>query len=220
VIEIFKNGSILDQNSFFFAPFHKSIDLIVEKRTPDNLFQEILGALLNFFSEIKQHRTILDVEEAFKKIEEILNLKNLEDLDDESMAEESDILKGDLKDFIANNIEKINLSIDDGQTGFMVNYWISNLEIAFETFGSALKEFRRKYRFLSKKSSRAKDLLKDKLNRIYKALFLVFFRIMEQIYMISENMKFIPDKEISYLIEDVVYLENIVRATQENIYYY
>lgn len=216
MIEIYSNKILFKQNSYLIAPFRKSIDLIVEKRTSDNIFQDILDLLLSYFSEIKEHRTIMDVDNAFKKIDDYLNLNNLEDIEEKVIAEESEELRGELKDFIANNIENISLSMNNAKTGFMLNYWISNLEIAFEVFENSLKEFRRKNRFLLVKSSRVKDFLKKKLDVIHKALFLVFFRVMEQIYMVSEDKKFIPNDEINYLIEDVVYLENIARATHEN----
>lgn len=215
-MEIYKSEAVLNQNSFFIAPFRKSVDLIVEKRTSDNLFQNILDLLFGYFSEIKEHRTIIDVDNAFEKIDDYLNLDDLEEIDEKTIEEESGKLKRELKAFIKNNIEKISLSMNNAKTGFILNYWISNLEIAFEVLEDSLKEFKRKHRFLSGKSSREKDFLKRKLDGIHKALFLVFFRIMEQIYMISEDKKFIPDNEINYLIEDVVYLENIARATHES----
>ncbi len=215
MIEIYKSDNILIQNSYFIDQFRKSIDLIVEKRTY-NIFQEILDTLFDYFSEIKEHRTIIDVENAFRKVDDILDLNNLEGMDEKSIEEESDNLKGDLKDFIANNSDKIILSINDAKIGFMSNYWISNLEIAIEVLDEFIKEFNRKKRFLAGKSFRVRDFLEKKLDRIYKGFFLVFFRIIEQIYMISDDKKFIPGNEIDFLIEDVVYLENIARATHEN----
>lgn len=216
MIEIYKDEIISDQNSYLIAPFRKSIDIVVEKRTSDNIFQKILEILFDYFSKIKEHRTIIDVDNAFEKIEEYLDLNNLDEIDEKAIREESRNLKRELKDFLANNIEKINLTMNNAKTGFMINYWISNLEITFEVLEKSLKEFRRKYRFLSGRSSREKEFLKKKLEGIHKAIFLVFFRIIEQIYIISEDKKFIPENEINYLIEDVVYLENIARATHEN----
>lgn len=216
MVEIYKSDNILIQNSYFIDQFRKSIDLIVEKRTDNNIFQEILDTLFDYFSEIKEHRTIIDVENAFKKVDDIFDLNNLEGMDEKLIEEESDNLKEDLKEFIANNSEKLILSINDAKIGFMINYWISNLEIATEVLDDFFKEFKRKKRFSAAKSFRVRDFLKRKLDRIYKGFFLVFFRIIEQIYMIADDRNFIPENEIDFLIEDVVYLENIARATHEN----
>ncbi|MBY9007371.1 MAG: hypothetical protein KGD63_11505 [Candidatus Lokiarchaeota archaeon] len=205
----------LDQNSYFTAPFHKITDLVLERYTTDNIFQEMLNFLFLYFKTIKRHRTINDVDKVFEYLDEFLESYHLEDIGRKEIEAESEKLKEDIDCFIKNNFERIEQTLNDAKSSILANIWISNIRTTFTVFAESLKAFKRKIRRLSRRSKRARDTIEDRLSDLHKAIFLVLFRIVEQIYMIANNDPFIPENEIEFLIEDIVYLENIARTISD-----
>jgi len=204
-------NSILDNSDFIIDPFRKFSDIIIEKRTSEEIFELVLNELLSYFKDIKEHRSIYDVDEVIKKINKDLYGKDLEVIDKDSIEEETERILDSLENLIEKNSEKIEKTIQNPLMEKMMNYWISNLAIIVEILSESLRAFKIKERWLKRMSDRIKHHLLNKLLDLFKAIFLVLFRIVEQIYMIYNGQEFDPDDEINFLIEDVVYLENIHR---------
>lgn len=212
------NNTDLDESSYFIEPFHKTMDLVLEKEISGNIFQDILNILFRYFKTIKYHRTISDVDDAFGYVSDYLDSHGLELIEKENIEKESESLKDSIEDFIKNNSEKIEKTLKNAKFGILATIWISSIKTAFLIMSESLKRFKRKIRRLVRRSRKAKRSLEKSLENLIKAIFLVLFRIIEQIYMIANDEYFIPEKEIEYLMEDLVYLENIARIINDTFY--
>jgi len=149
----------LDQNSYFTAPFHKIIDLVLERYTIDNIFQDMLNILFKYFKTIKRHRTINDVDEAFEYINDFLETYHLEVIERKEIETESEKLKENMECFIKNNFERIEQTLNDAKSSLLANIWVSNIRTTFIVLAESLKAFKRKIRRLSRRSKRARKTI-------------------------------------------------------------
>ena len=208
-------NDLLKENSYFIIPFRKSFDLVLQKKTTDNLFQKILQILLNYFKNIKQHRTIQDVNDAIEKVKELLEAMNIKDLTEEEFQEEMKSFKQYLENFLENNLIKIENALINAKFGYLVRAWIYALNELFITFNNVFRMYKRKIRRLHRSSGRIHKTLDQKMENFFKAAFLVLFRIIEQIFLITKGDHFVPEDEIDLLLEDVVYLDNVYRSLSD-----
>ncbi|MGQ4874600.1 MAG: hypothetical protein ACP6IY_11080 [Promethearchaeia archaeon] len=201
----------MNQSEFIIKPLHELTDIVNEKKIPSNYFEEILEKLYSYFKNNKEHRTIYNVDEAFEELEPDIRKMEYEIIQEKEKACERVI--EDLKNFTEKYNKEIKDLLNNAKTGFLVNYWIFAIQDSIKIISDFLNKFNRKSRKIDRKSKIIKIYLLDQLTDIFKGFFLVLFRIFEQIHMIVKGEDFIPDKEIDYLIEDLVYLKNLYRAS-------
>ena len=187
-------------------------------RDISNNFEEfILNPLLEFFKNKKEYRTIKDVEEAIEFLAERNDLEQIKQYEEEELREEINNIKDSIDDYLEKNRENIALSFKNPKTKIMMTYWITNFDLAmtilFEALNLVTKQ-KRKVIVLQRQSKYTKQYIGIRLFNILKAVFLVLFRIVEQIFLIINNEDFNPDQEIDYLVGDVVYLKNIQRKNK------
>lgn len=209
--------NIYCEMNFVIEPLHSISDIIIKKRIPDGIFQDILDSLFEYFSQFKEQRTVNDVDNAIEFVEKKLSLNDLDSIKKELIGEESEKVMDSLENFFKKNIEKIERVGKNQIAKKMLTYWISNIDITLNNFAKAIRMYNAKMRRISRISNRVREVLYKKFEELLKALFLVFFRILEQINMIDKNEVFDVETEINLLISDVVYFENIQRAINESI---
>ena len=201
---------ILDSSVFIIEPLRQMTYISLEKEFSKRLFKDVLDDLFQYFSEIKEERTIYDVESAFAYIEKKYR-GHWEDLTIEEADKIVKTIEKSTKNFIKKNKEKINLISDNKKTKKIAPYWIYNFDIAIKILLETIKMDRRRSFQLRRKSKYAMKTFSKNFEIIMQAVFLVLFRITEQIFMIINEQEFDLDKEIDLLIRDTVYLKNIKR---------
>jgi len=189
----------------------------IKREISENIFEPILASLFQYFQEIKEHRTIRDVDNAFNEIKDKIDLNDLKSLNDDDIEEQIEEVKTYADDLYIKNRENIELTFKNPKAKNFITYWISNLDLTLNILHDSIKILKKQKKrqiFIQRQSKRAREYFLFKLENIVKAVFLVVFRIVEQIYMIIENKNFDVEQEIDYLIEDVVYLKNIQRISE------
>lgn len=212
-------GNFPEESSFLIKPFQEISEIVIEKEASEKIFGEIFMILYDFFSDKKEFRTILDVDKIMKKINDWIARKypEYDFFEDEKKEEYSRIFLDTFSHFINRNQAEINEVFKDEKYQPFLSNWIMNLETSIEAFSESFDLFIAKKNIIIRKSTRAVDGLISHLFDFIKALFLVLYRIVEQIYMISENITFSQEDEIDYLINDIVYLENIQRQINNSL---
>jgi hypothetical protein len=194
-------------------PFYQISEIVIEKETTENIFNDVFLMLYHFFSDKREFRTVEDVDKIMKKINDFITRKypEFKFFNDEEREEQIRIYLESFSHFIDQNEGKINNIFKDEQYHPFLSNWIMNLETSLEAFSESFELFISKKNKIIRSSSRAVDGLFNHLFNLIKAIFLVLYRIVEQIYMISEKISYSHEDEIDYLLNDIVYLENIQR---------
>jgi len=207
-------SNILESTDFIVEPFKQMIILQMGRDVSNNFNELILNPLMEYFGKRKEYRTINDVDKAIEYLIKINNYKNIKTLDEEELKEELDEIKDSINNYLEKNRENIDRSFSDSKAKIMISYWITNFDstmnILFDSLDLVTKQ-KRKIIALKRQSKYTKEYIGLKLMNIIKAVFLVLFRIVEQIHLIINNIDFDAREEIDYLIEDLVYLKNIQR---------
>lgn len=198
--------------TFFISPLKRVTSLVVEKEA-ESIFIELISYIFEYFKDIKRHRSIKDVEDVFETLENSPILEFLEEIEEKDFEEENSKLNQELDNLLEIHKDNLIEAVQDERLEEISYYWIFAIESVTKQLKLATKEFKRQLRFIEHKANRAIRRTMNKLEDILKGVFLVLFRITEQIYMISNDDPIEIEKEISYLLEDVVYLENLAHVT-------
>ena len=214
-----EQGFFPEEDVFLVEPFHQISELVIEKEIDDTIVIEAFEILYNYFSDKKKYRAISDVDRVMKGINDVITKKFPDTYfsSTEKKEEQSQIFIESFKNFIEKNEEDINRTYEEKRFEPFLSNWIMNLNTSLEIFDESFELFIAKKHKILRSSSRAVENLFDRFFDLVKAIFLVFFRIAEQIYMISNDVDFDVEKEIDYLLDDIVYLENIQRRINSSL---
>ncbi|MHA1337816.1 MAG: hypothetical protein ACTSPW_19085, partial [Promethearchaeota archaeon] len=156
--------------------------------------------------------------EVIEKVREYLIERGVEDITEEEFKKEFDSLKEFLKDFHKKNIDKADKLLINEHFAYFINAWYFCMNRIFTILSETTRALKnKKKRLLKEKRAfrKTERILEKYLEDLFKAIFLVLFRIVEQIFMISQEESIVFEKEIDYLFEDLVYLENISRKVND-----
>ena len=212
--ELFFNGFDDFSSDFFLVkPFSQISELVIESKTKPNLIEIILQGLYDFFQDKKEFRTISDVDRVLKLLDPIIQKEGykLESFTEEEKEEQSREIINGFGDFIDENqeiIEKTSLKPDFEP---FLSHWILNLDTSMKIFSETFEMFEIKKRRMERFSKRGLQKLFDRLMDLMKALFLVLYRITEQVFILIKKLPYTLEDELDYLLNDIVYLENIQR---------
>ncbi|KKK41719.1 hypothetical protein LCGC14_1391440 [marine sediment metagenome] len=212
--ELFSNGfDDFSSDFFLIKPFSQISNLVIERKTKPNIVEVILQELYNFFLDKKEYRTISDVDQVLKILEPIFQEVgyNLESLTDEEKEERSRDIIQEFENFIDMHQEEIEKSCLNPDFEPFLSDWILNLDTSMKIFSETFELFEIKKRRMERFSKRGIKKLFERLMDLMKALFLVLYRITEQIFILLKKLPYTLDDELDYLLNDVIYLENIQR---------
>lgn len=214
-----EQGFFPEEDVFLVEPFRQISELVIEKETDDTFVMKSFEILYNYFNDKKEYRTLSDVERVMKSINDVVTKKfpEFDFFSGEKKEEQSKIFIDSFKNFIEENEENINRAHEKKRFEPFLSHWIMNLNTSLEIFDESFELFIAKKHKILRSSSRAVEKLFDSVFDLVKAIFLVFFRIAEQIYMISNDVDFVVEEEIDYLLDDIVYLENIQRHINSSL---
>lgn len=212
--ELFFDGFDAFSSDFFLVkPFSQISELVIESKTKPNLIEIILQELYDFFQDKKEFRTISDVDRVLKRLDPIIQEEGykLESLTEEEKEVQSrEIIKG-FGGFLDENQEDIEkISLNPNFEPFL-SHWILNLDTSMKIFSETFEMFEIKKRRMERFSKRGLQKLFDRLMDLMKALFLVLYRITEQVFILVKKLPYTLEEELDYLLNDIVYLENIQR---------
>lgn len=208
-LSFFPEGS-----TFLVEPFHQISELVIEKETNKEIIMEAFLILHDYFNDDKKkYRTISDVDRVMKIINDKITRRYPESefFTEEEKEEQSQLFIDSFGNFIENNKDNINRTFEKNQFEVFISHWIMNLDTSLEIFAESFELFLSKKNKIARLSSRAVETLFGRIFDLIKSIFLVLFRIAEQIFMIFNNEPFNIENEIDYLLNDIVYLENIQR---------
>ena len=208
-LSFFPEGS-----TFLVEPFHQISELVIEKETNKEIIMEAFLILHDYFNDDKKkYRTISDVDRVMKIINDKITRRYPESefFTEEEKEEQSQLFINSFGNFIENNKDNINRTFEKNQFEVFISHWIMNLDTSLEIFAESFELFLSKKNKILRLSSRAVETLFGRFFDLIKSIFLVLFRIAEQIFMIFNNEPFNIENEIDYLLNDIVYLENIQR---------
>lgn len=212
--ELFFNGFDAFSSDFFLVkPFSQISELVIESKTKPNLIEIILQELYDFFRDKKEFRTISDVDRVLKLLDPIIQEGGykLESFTEEEKEEQSrEIIKG-FGDFLDENQEDIEKTYLNPNFEPFLSHWILNLDTSMKIFSETFELFEIKKRRMERFSKRGLQKLFDRLMDLMKALFLVLYRITEQVFILVKKLPYTLEDELDYLLNDIVYLENIQR---------
>jgi len=191
---------------YFIEPVQRISKILIARDTPEPFFEIIFKKMFEYFQEHKYVRTLEDVDEVLNLINEILPSEELEKLTEKKLALEMDYFRNAAKNFIENNATKIEKVFFKTKARKFLLRWILSYDEALNIF----------IEFLNRTKARRYLIRRPKemgwyLYRMYQGLFLVLFRITEQIYILSNEFPYDENKEKEALIGDVVYFENLQR---------
>ncbi|MFX1392648.1 MAG: hypothetical protein ACFFAH_03655 [Promethearchaeota archaeon] len=189
----------------------------VGRHISDSDFGDLIILLSEYFKKIKEHRTIDDVERAIEYLKEKLDLYKYDVLKDEEIEDLINDMKEDVENYFEKNRKNIKYIFRNPIAKKIIPYWISNFDLTIKILVDSLKVLEQKRRriiLLKRQSRQTKEYMENKFENILKAVFLVLFRIIEQIFLIIDNKVFNINQEIDLLIRDVVYLKNIQRKNE------
>ena len=214
-----EDGYFSEESMFLVEPFNRISELVIEKKTAREFLKTFFDTLYTNFSDNKEYRSISDVDRVMKLVNETLvkQYPDREFLKEEQKEEYTQLFIDTFKNFLDEKDEEIDQMFGKGQFEPFLSHWIMNLDTSLEIIDESFNLFIIKKRKILRSSSRAIERLFDHLFDLIKALFLVLFRIAEQIYMISNGIDFDLEKEIDYLLNDIVYLENIQRQCNASL---
>lgn len=217
--ELFFNGLDDFSSDFFLVkPFSQISELVIESKTKPNVIEIILQELYDFFRDKKEFRTISDVDRVLKRLDPLIQEEGykLESLTEEEREEQSrEIIEafGGFLDENQENIEKTSLNPNFEP---FLSHWILNLDTSMKIFSETFEMFEIKKRRLQRFSKRGLQKLFDRLMDLMKALFLVLYRITEQVFILVKKLPYNLENELDYLLNDIVYLENIQRYVNKS----
>jgi len=212
--ELFFNGFDGFSSDFFLVkPFSQISELVIESKTKPNLIEIILQELYNFFQDKKEFRTISDVDRVLKLLDPMIQKEGykLESFTEEEKEEQSREIINGFGDFIDENQEDIEKSSLNPNFEPFLSHWILNLDTSMKIFSETFEMFEIKKRRMERFSKRGLQKLFDRLMDLMKALFLVLYRITEQIFILIKKLPYTLEDELDYLLNDIIYLENIQR---------
>ncbi len=210
-------SSPLSYELFMAKPLLNIGRVISERDTREINIQDIFMEIYSFFSERKDYRTIKDVEKLMRYLDKRFNLPYDDELSNDELIEGrleelGDEFKGimeEYKDTIEGSLE------NPKQDEFMMD-WIYNITTCVDAFIEALETFDTSINRIQVKARRIRENLLDQFINLVKGFFLVFYRVVEQYYMIINDIEMDVEKEKEYLLNDIVYMQNIHR---QFIYY-
>ena len=212
--ELFFNGFDDFSSDFFLVkPFSQISELVIESKTQPNLIEIILQELYAFFQDKKEFRTISDVDRVLKRLEPIIQEEGYkhESLTEEEKEEQSRDLIRDFDSFLDVYQEEIEETYLKPDFEPFLSHWILNLDTSMKIFSETFNMFEIKKRRMERFSKRGFQKLFDRLMDLMKALFLVLYRITEQVFILIKKLPYTLEDELDYLLNDIVYLENIQR---------
>lgn len=198
---------------FLIKPFSQISELVIESKTKPNIIEVILRELYAFFQDKKQYRTISDVDRVLKQLEPIIQGEGYKFgsfTEEEKEKQSRDIIQ-DFDNFLDTNQEEIEKSYLNPDFEPFLSHWILNLDTSMKIFSETFEMFEIKKRRMERFSKRGIQKLFERLMDLMKALFLVLYRITEQIFILTKKLPYTLEDELDYLLNDIVYLENIQR---------
>ncbi|MHA1659059.1 MAG: hypothetical protein ACTSUT_08065 [Promethearchaeota archaeon] len=205
----------MDNTNFFLKPFHQISNIVLEKQDLKEGFEEIIKILNEYFRKVKEHRTIEDVDIVLELIRKNSKLFQEMSSNERNMQEEVEDMREELKHFIEDNSEGIEDTFYNSEAGPFVLSWILTFDETTQILFNFMDAWKSKIRSRRRINN---TTIKNNLLMLFKAVFLVLFRIIEQIYMIIGEEPYDLEKEKRYLIEDVVYLDNIQRSILYDVF--
>lgn len=209
--------NLIKSTCFIIEPFKCMTNIKVGRHISDSDFGDLIILLSEYFKKIKEHRTIDDVERAIEYLKEKLDLYKYDVLKDEEIEDLINDMKEDVENYFEKNRKNIKYIFRNPIAKKIIPYWISNFDLTIKILVDSLKVLEQKRRriiLLKRQSRQTKEYMENKFENILKAVFLVLFRIIEQIFLIIDNKVFNINQEIDLLIRDVVYLKNIQRKNE------
>ncbi len=186
------------------------LSLSLERSIPPYTFENIFIFIFNYFQEIEENRTVDHVSDLFSKIKDKYS-SELDTLSEGDLDSLQTTIMVNINNFIDKNNSKINELAKNPKTEKILPYWIYNLSITIDLLSKALERDFRYISHLKRVSKRFNKAKGEQFENIIFAAFLVFYRILEQNYLLMETHHFDLDRQIDLLIDDVVYLKNIYR---------
>lgn len=198
---------------YLIKPFSQISELVIDSKTKPNFIEVILGELYTFFQDKKEYRTISDVDRVLKRLEPIFQEEGykLEAFTEEEKEEQSRDIIRDFENFLDVYQEEIEETYLNSEFEPFISHWILNLDTSMKIFSETFEMFEIKKRRLERFSKRGFQKLFERLMDLMKALFLVLYRITEQIFILFKKLPYTLEDELDYLLNDIVYLENIQR---------
>lgn len=204
--------SPLNHNSFMARPLFRMGEVLSERDTRNYDFQEVFLEIYSFFAERKPYRTIRDVDNLITHLDKKFDFPYDEDLSDEKGKEERlEDLRDEFETLLEDYQEVIEGSVDDPKLDEFMIDWLYNVTMCIEAFKEALNLFETKVRRIRRVTHRIQENLLNHFLDVTKVFFLVFYRIVEQYYMITNNIEMNIEAEKKYLLNDLVYMQNIHR---------
>ncbi len=194
-------------NDYFIGPLQGISRIMLWKNVSNDYFNEIFKVFFESLKDHKKNRTLRDVEEAFKKVEKELSLDRFDRMNDKEYRGEMRIIRESAIHFIEENARKIEVTFHETKARNFLLRWIFTYDEAINIF----LQFFRKLGTIRYLIRRPKDLV-DSFYYLFEGLFLVLYRIFEQIYILSNDLPFNENEENEFLIGDVVYYGNLQRS--------
>jgi len=211
VFNILDAPSFPEPNSFIIGPLHAISDILIDSEIDDENFDSvIIKFLIDYFKDIKENRTIDNVSEVLESLYKIYKFPSIRDYKEYQKDMNIRDFGKKWENFLEENIEEIEELSQDPKTGPFMMSWILNLDEAIRILLEFLDKCGSKQKYNKRKHTQ-KDF-EDNLSIFLKAVFLVFFRIVEQMYQIINEIPYDIEKEKQFLIEDIVYLDNIQKS--------
>ncbi len=152
----------------------------------------LFPSLIDYFKIHKSRRTLEDLENILGPFLASLNKRRVPHLNND--------FRINLEGFIERNNSRFEVIFFEDDSDTLVMDWILTYEEAVRLF------------FKYNDACKMKDNFALNLLTLLKCLFLVVFRIIEQILTVLNREPYSLEKEREYLIQDIVYLENIQRS--------
>jgi len=209
----FSDFNDFSSDFFLIKPFSQISELVIESKTKPNVIEIILQELYTFFEDKKEFRSISDVDRVLRHIEPIIKEAGykLEAFTEEEKEEQSRELIQSLDSFIDVHQKEIEESHLNSDFEPFMSHWILNLYTSMKIFSETFGMFETKKRRMERLSKISFQNLFDRLMDLMKAVFLVLYRITEQIFILTKKLPYTLEDELDYLLNDIVYLENIQR---------
>lgn len=196
--------------NFIKNPLEDIITFGLKKELSPEFFEVIFQELIDYFKNVKRYRTIDHAKEILMDIKEKYdhNLESLLEKDPQDFLQE---IEKSSTNFIEKNKEHINNLARNEKTKEIFSYWIFNYDIIIKSLKNAIKKEIKRQIMYRRNSRFRMSRINTNLESVCYAIFLPLFRIMEQIQMIINGEEMDIDEEIECLIEDVVYMKNVIR---------
>lgn len=202
---------LLNNTDFLLEPMQHVSNFIFKQKASHDLFNQILGLLLDFFEDKKSPRNHEMVNNAFKHVDSKLKLGAKTILITEDLIEEVNFFKKEFESFVDENASKIELIFHATEGRHFILRWILAFEESMKIITSFIEQIIRKKQLL-KKPGTTRETFLSLIEVAFNSFFLVQLRIIEQIFLITKNKPHDLENEKDYLIKDVVYLRNVTNT--------